>query len=122
MFFARALQVALLLACGVTAAHGKEPNVVIGAGASFTCKAYVTMLENHNSVRITEMIFSWVQGYFSARNTAGRGDHPLTVGGTMSADTLHAMLADECRNEANQPYPVVLAAEALYDKLQAKGL
>lgn len=114
--------VLLLLALGVTAVNAGEPSVVLGAGGAITCKEYVALLKDQHKPQAISVILSWVQGYFSARNTAGRVHDPLTVGGTMSGATLQAMLADECREENLQPLPVVIAVGKLYDKLQEKGL
>jgi hypothetical protein len=117
----RSFPVLLLLACSVTAVHTKEPGSVIGAGASVTCKGYIDMLKDHNYVRITDMVISWVQGYFSARNTVGRTS-ALTVGGSISNKTLEAMLVDQCSEQPYLSQPVYFAAIDLYDKLEQKGL
>lgn len=118
----RSLQVFLLLACGVAAVNAGEPAVVMGAG-TISCKEYVALLKDPHKPHSIDAVLSWVQGYFSARNTAGRrGQDVLTVGGTMSAATLQSMLADQCAEERLQPLPLVIAVNELYEKLQQKGL
>jgi hypothetical protein len=110
----------MLLACSITAAHAKDPNVVLGFGA-VTCVEFVNA--EHDPRRKTTLgldIFAWAQGYFSARNTQQPGAH-LTVGGSVSADTLESMLVDQC-NELPKTTPVFFAADALYEKLKQKGL
>lgn len=125
MFTSRPLQVLLLLACSVTAVPAKEPSAVFGAGVTL-CKVYVEAVKDPNGKPLAETVLSWVQGYFSARNVGGRLTHPeehrLTVGGTMSLETLQAMLVDQCNDEDFRAGPAFFAAEALYNKLQAKGL
>jgi hypothetical protein len=124
MFTSRRLQVLLLLTCGITAVPAKAPNVVFGVGTTM-CKAYVGMVKDPTAGRLTDMVVSWAQGYFSARNVAGRLDPNatrLSVGGTISADTLQAMLVDECNEEDFQSGPLFFAVEGLYNKLQSKGL
>lgn len=125
MFRSRLLQALLLLTCGVTAVSAEEYNSVIGAGASVTCKAYAQMIKDHREDRVASIVLSWVQGYFSARNAAGRlaeAAKQQGVGGSMSAATLQAMLVDQCGEVPYQSEVIVFAAEALYDKLKVKGL
>lgn len=120
----RPLQVLLLLVLGVTVVDAGEPaGAVFGAGAGVTCKAYVNMLKDPRLQVSAFEVVAWVQGFFSARNIAGVAQHNvLTVGGTLSPQTLRWMLADQCADEKLLPEPVVLAASQLYFKLQAKGL
>jgi hypothetical protein len=111
------LQILLLLTCNATAVYAKEPNSVLGYGA-MSCKAYLNFFQEPAMKESAGDVFAWVQGYFSARNTLG--DHPVTVGGSLSANTLESMLRDHC-GEVRET-PVVLAAAMLYAKLEAKGL
>jgi hypothetical protein len=120
MFYSRPLQIALLFVCGVTAVSAKEPGMVLGAGAS-TCGQYLNFKKDPKRVSTARMMFSWVQGYFSARNAMGHTERMLTVGGSVSADTLESMLADQCTNEGEST-TVWIAADDLYDKLRQKGM
>src|SRR5579862_3446638 len=119
MHASRPLQVLLLLTLGVTAVSAKEPGVVYGAG-TLTCKVYMDMVREPRREHQADLMFSWVQGFFSARNLRDF-DHPLTVGGSLSADTLRSMLTDQCREEKDT-FLLLGAAMKLYDKLEEKGL
>jgi hypothetical protein len=121
MSHSQPLRVLLLLALGVTAAHAAEPTSALGAGSAVTCKDYLALLKHHQTVP-TDLVLSWVQGYFTARNSVGRADQPVTVGHTISANTLQSLLADQCKDERMQPKLIALAADALYEKMQQKGL
>lgn len=78
------------------------------------------MVRGPRTVHEADLMFSWVQGFFSAQNLRDL-DHPRTVGGSLSADTLRSMLTDQCREEKDT-YLLLGAAVKLYDKLQEKGL
>src|SRR6202011_6119213 len=80
----------LMLACGVTTASASEPSVLFGAGTT-SCEAFVNVVSDPSAHEFTRIVVSWVQGYFSARNTAGRGRNMLTVGGTLSVNTFQSM-------------------------------
>jgi hypothetical protein len=108
--------------CYAAASNAKSPNAVFGAGAGLKCGSYVAFERNQTSPNITDMVLAWAQGYFSARNTAGLGDHALTVGGSLSSDTFKSMLVDQCKEDGFTNAPVFIAAEALYDRLKEKGL
>jgi hypothetical protein len=65
-------------------------------------------------------ILAWAQDWFSARNFAGREASPLTVGGSLAADALEAMLVSECEDRPQAH--VWEAVETLYARLAAQGL
>jgi hypothetical protein len=125
-FRSRPLQVLLLLACGVTAVHAAEPKVVLGLGG-YTCEFYWSLYSRGDQPD-ADSVFSWVQGYFSARNMYGHGVRQATVGGSLSPPTLESMFKDECSDlidatREDVPKPTLYAAaDALYRKLEAKGL
>jgi len=110
----------LLLVCSLTAVQARDATVLIGPGAYIDCKLYVDLARDVRSWQEADFLFNWVMGYFSARNMFGHGDHPLTVGSSLSPDALKSMLTDQCAEEPT--WPVVRAADALYTKLEAKGL
>jgi len=111
--------VVLLLGCG-QAACAKEPWAIIGSG-TVTCEVFVNASRDPIAKDIlARQISSWAQGWISARNAAGRNTSPLTVGGSLSADALDAMLVSECDDRPKDP--VWLAVESLYGRLEAKGL
>jgi hypothetical protein len=111
----------LLTAC--LCIHGqsavaKQPNAVFGSG-TVNCRVFVNASENGQMQEISDMMFSWVQGWFSARNAAGRMKSPLTVAGTLSADALKAFLVSDCKEFPDDQ--IVFVADRLYDRLAAKG-
>jgi hypothetical protein len=122
-FRSRLLPILLLLAC-VTAVSAREPYVVMGLGAT-SCKAYLGKTPHVEMLGLA--VLAWVEGYFSARNVYGHNGRMATVGGTLSADTLESMFKDQCSDLMNAtdesvPKPTVYAAaDALYQKLEAKG-
>jgi hypothetical protein len=65
-------------------------------------------------------MFSWAQGWFSARNVIGHENAPRTVGGTLSAERLKSLLVDECRSHPDEA--IYLAVNNLYQTLASKGL
>jgi hypothetical protein len=113
--------VLLLLTLGVAAANAAEPTSALGAGSAVACKDYLALLKHHQTVP-TDLVLSWVQGYFTARNSVGPSGQPVTVGHTLSANTLQSMLADQCKDQRMQSKLIAIAADALYEKLQQKGL
>jgi hypothetical protein len=120
MSIKRPLQVALLLAIGIPAAHAKEPYSLIGSG-TMKCGLFVSAERDPVAKNIVgSQAFAWVQGYFSARNTP-QPDVYLTVSGTLSAQTLESMLIDQC-NEMPKETPLYLAADSLYEKLKQKSM
>jgi hypothetical protein len=68
---------------------------------------------------MSERVFAWVEGWFSAKNMSDP-DKPLAVGGSLSDRALKTMLVDECY--AYQTVNVATAAARLYDKLAKGGL
>jgi hypothetical protein len=114
--------VTMVLLCSASALNAKPPNAILGAGAALKCRAYTVFAKDQESRNIADMVLSWAQGYFSARNSAGLADHPLAVGGSLSSDTFKAMLVDECNEESYVNLPVFFAVEGLYDKMKVKGL
>jgi hypothetical protein len=112
--------VALLACCSVSYGAPGAGNVLLGPGA-VSCKIFIAhsrTTDTQDPVRT--LAFAWAQGWFSARNYVGREDSPLTVGGTLSADTLESFLIDQCKIDSNMP--LALAADGLYEKLAKKGL
>ena len=91
--------------------------MVMGAG-TVTRNLYLHFIETKET-NAARVIVSWAQGYFSARNTAGKV-RPAAVRGTVSASTFEAMLADQCR-EIDGTLSVVIAARKLYEKMESKG-
>jgi hypothetical protein len=116
------------LACGLFAviacsfgqlAPAKDPNALFGFG-TMKCVGFVSASRDPQGKSIlARPIFAWAQGWMSARNVAGR-TVPLTVGGSLSADALEAMLVSEC--EDHPQAEVWQAVDSLYDRLAAKGL
>jgi hypothetical protein len=100
--------------------NAKSPNAVFGAAVGFKCRAYTVIAKDQMSRNIADMILASVQGYFSARNTDDRGDHPLTVGGSLSPDTLQAMLVDEQRGEL-PGLPRLLFSRGAIRKVEGEG-
>jgi hypothetical protein len=101
-------------------AIAKEPFAVFGYGTT-KCVAFVNMSRNKESKFIADLVFGWVQGWFSARNASGiNSKSPRTVGGSLSADTLREFLIRECEEHPNDE--VVIVADGLYDRLAEKGL
>jgi hypothetical protein len=101
-------------------AGAREPWSIVGFGTS-KCSLYVNASKgdaNEKSMIVNPM-FAWAQGWFSSRN-ARSGEKPLTVGGSLSADALQAMLVTQC--EQTPEFPFYVAVDALYDRLAKTGL
>jgi len=64
-------------------------------------------------------MFSWAQGWFSARNLIGHESKPLSVGGSQSVEALKAQLVEECR--AHPQEALYLAVNDLYERLLRQG-
>jgi hypothetical protein len=103
-----------------SATTAKESPALFGVGAH-ACKIFVAVAAEANSreIALSGAVFSWAQGWFSARNLVGHESNPLTVGGTLSADALKARLVDECK--AHPEEAIFLAVNDLYLKLAKKG-
>ena len=111
---------ALLIAGGAEPASADEPWAIIGSG-TVTCEVFVNAARDPVARDfLARQVSAWAQGWISARNAAGRNTSPLTVGGSLSADALDAMLVSDC--EARPKDPVWLVIESLYARLEAKGL
>jgi hypothetical protein len=98
----------------------KESPALFGVGAH-ACKIFVAVSAEANGreIALSGAVFSWAQGWFSARNLIGHESSPLVVGGTLSADALKSMLVDECK--AHPEEAIFLAVNDLYQKLAKKG-
>jgi hypothetical protein len=98
----------------------KESPALFGMGAQ-PCKAFVDVAgeTNNREIAISGAMFSWAQGWFSARNVIGHESAPHIVGGTLSAEKLKAMLVGECRDHPDES--IYLAVDDLYDHLARKG-
>jgi hypothetical protein len=103
-----------------SAALPKESPALFGVGAH-ACKIFVAVAAEANSreIALSGAVFSWAQGWFSARNLVGHESNPLVVGGTLSPDALKGMLVDECK--AHPEEPIFLAVNDLYQKLARKA-
>jgi hypothetical protein len=101
-------------------AHPKELPALFGMGAQH-CKNLVDVAaeSNNREIALSGAMFSWAQGWFSARNFIGHESAPRVVGGTLSAEKLKAMLVEECRNHPDEP--LYLATDELYETLAKKG-
>jgi hypothetical protein len=104
----------------VSATPPKESPALFGVGAH-ACKIFVAVSVEANSreIALSGAVFSWAQGWFSARNLIGHESNPLVVGGTLSPDALKSMLIDECK--AHPEEAIFLAVNDLYQKLAKKG-
>lgn len=98
----------------------KDSPALFGMGAQ-PCKAFLDVAGEATSreIAISGAMFSWAQGWFSARNVIGHESAPRIVGGTLSADRLKSMLVEECSSHADES--LYLAADDLYDHLARKG-
>jgi hypothetical protein len=97
----------------------KEMPALFGVGAH-ACKIFVAVSAEANGreIALSGAVFSWAQGWFSARNLVGHESRPLVVGGTLSPDALKSRLVDECR--AHPEEAIFLAVNDLYQKLAKK--
>jgi hypothetical protein len=98
----------------------KELHALFGVGAQ-ACKVYSDVAQESNAreIALSGAMFSWAQGWFSARNLIGHESSPLSVGGLQSVEALKGMLADECK--AHPDEPIYLAVNDLYERLARKG-
>jgi hypothetical protein len=98
----------------------KESPALFGVGAH-ACKIFVAVSAEANGreIALSGAVFSWAQGWFSARNLVGHESNPLVVGGTLSADALKSKLVDECK--AHPEEAIFLAVNDLYQKLAKQG-
>jgi hypothetical protein len=97
------------------------PHALYGVGAHPCSKLVEVAGESDgNQIALTGAMFSWAQGWFSARNLVGHENAPLTVGGTMSSEALKAMLVTECKGHPDES--IYLAVNDLYERLARKGL
>jgi hypothetical protein len=103
------------------AAAPKESPALYGMGAQ-PCKAFVDVSgeKDNREIALSGAMFSWAQGWFSARNVIGHENAPRTVGGTLSAERLKSLLVDECRSHPDEA--IYLAVNNLYQTLASKGL
>ena len=99
----------------------KSSPVLFGMGAQ-PCKTFLDVSGETTSreIALSGAIFSWAQGWFSARNVVGHESAPRVVGGTMSADKLKSLLVEECKGHPVEP--LYLAVNDLYDRLAKQGL
>jgi hypothetical protein len=110
-----------LAAAPPKAAAPKESPALYGMGAQ-PCKAFVDVSgeKDNREIALSGAMFSWAQGWFSARNIIGHENAPRTVGGTLSAERLRSLLVDECRSHPDEA--IYLAVNDLYQRLASKGL
>ena len=111
----------LMLAQAAAAAPTpKESHALFGVGAQ-PCRTFVDVAAETNGreIALSGAIFSWAQGWFSARNIIGHEASPLTVGGSLSVEGLKELLAQECR--AHPEELLYLAVNDLYERLARKG-
>lgn len=116
---AAALTVLLALPVPRAAAANAPPqegHALFGVGAQ-PCRGLVKVAAESNSdeIALSGAMFSWAQGWFSARNVIGHESKPLTVGGSQSVEALKAQLVEECR--AHPEEPLYLAVNDLYERL-----
>jgi hypothetical protein len=105
----------------VAKAVPKPVHALYGVGAHPCQKLLDVATESDgNQIALTGAMFSWAQGWFSARNLVGHENAPLTVGGTLTADSLKAMLVSECKSHPDES--IYLAVNDLYDRLEKKGM
>jgi hypothetical protein len=99
----------------------KPSPALYGVGAH-PCKKFVEVAQENdgNQIALSGAMFSWAQGWFSARNLVGHENAPLTVGGSVSADALKSMLVGECKSHPDES--IYIAVNDLYERLAKKGL
>jgi hypothetical protein len=85
------------------------------------CQAFVDVAPeaDNRQIAISGAMFSWAQGWFSARNVIGHLNAPHIVGGSLSSEKLKAMLVMECRTHSDES--LFLAVDDLYDRLAREG-
>src|SRR5580658_1908931 len=79
-----------------TPPHAHAPRsspVLFGMGAQ-PCKTFLDVSGETTSreIALSGAMFSWAQGWFSARNVVGHESAPRVVGGTVSSDKLKSLL------------------------------
>ena len=86
------------------------------------CKTFLDVAAESTGreIALSGAMFSWAQGWFSARNVVGHDRAPRVVGGTVSADKLKSMLIEECK--AHPVESIYLAVNDLYERLAKQGL
>jgi hypothetical protein len=99
----------------------KDSPALFGMGAQ-PCQAFVAVAGETNSreIALSGAMFSWAQGWFSARNVVGHESAPRVVGGSLTAERLKSLLAAECRDHPDEA--LYLAVNDLYKALAGKGL
>jgi hypothetical protein len=99
-----------------TAAAPKESPALFGVGAQ-PCKAFVEVSgeTNGREIALSGAMFSWAQGWFSARNLIGHESKPRVVGSTLSVEALKAELVEECKTHPDEA--IFLAVNDLYERL-----
>jgi hypothetical protein len=112
------------LACGAgtvsAPAAPKASPALFGMGAQ-PCQALIDVAgeTDNREIALSGAMFSWAQGWFSARNVVGHESHPLMVGGTLPSERLKALLVAQCREHPSDS--LYLAVNDLYERLaQAK--
>jgi hypothetical protein len=111
------------LACGagpVSTLAPKPSPALFGMGAQ-PCQALIDVAgeTNNREIALSGAMFSWAQGWFSARNVVGHESHPLLVGGSLPSERLKALLVAQCREHPSDS--LYLAVNDLYERLaQAK--
>jgi hypothetical protein len=111
--------VLLAVCCYCAPTLSKEPFALLGMG-SLKCAAFVNSYHDPQGKDIlARPIFSWAQGWISARNVVGRA-LPLTVAGALPAEALEAMLVSECEDRPQDE--VWQAVDDLYERLAKKGI
>lgn len=107
---------------GASAANAPpaEAHALFGVGAQ-PCRQLVEVAAESTSreIALSGAMFSWAQGWFSARNLIGHESKPLTVGGSQSVEGLKAQLVEECR--AHPEEALYLAVNDLYERLMRQG-
>ncbi len=106
---------------GASAAGPRESPALFGVGAQ-PCKAFIDVSgeTTGREIALSGAMFSWAQGWFSARNLVGHESKPLVVGGTLSAEALKAKLVEECK--AHPDEAIFLAVNDLYQRLSKARL
>jgi hypothetical protein len=99
----------------------RDSPALFGMGAQ-PCKTLVEVAgeTNNREIALSGAMFSWAQGWFSARNLVGHESAPLVVGGSVPAEKLKAMLVDECKDHPDEA--LYLAVNDLYKALAKKRL
>lgn len=113
--------VVCLAICGAGTAK-EPPRAVFGYG-TVTCSIFTNLSSDtspSDAKDMSERVFAWAEGWFSAKNVLGHAGKPLTVGGSLSDKALKAMLVDECYEHPNAE--VSAAVASLYDKIAKAGL